>query len=156
MNRYMEMQDLSRQSKHIILLDTNFLMLPTALGIDIYEDIPLLCDFPVLLTYIDRSLHELDMILKDKKLKVRKQARLSKEILSLKDLPEINTSHLPARMEVDDVLLDVAAEINAQQTVPCFIATNDYELKQRAKDKNIPLITVRKKQYLILENYSKI
>jgi rRNA-processing protein FCF1 len=76
--------------------------------------------------------------------------------LRAKKLTEIDTSEMEYHEEVDDLLITIAEELNAIRKNHCIIATNDYELKMRAKAKKIPLITLRKKQYFIFENYSKI
>jgi rRNA-processing protein FCF1 len=152
----MDIQTLKRIEETIILLDTNIVMVPSEFGLDIYEEIPKLCDFLYRLAYVDRTIGELEGLQLDKKQRIRKQAQLSQDILRAKKLTEIDTSEMEYHEEVDDLLITIAEELNAIRKNHCIIATNDYELKMRAKAKKIPLITLRKKQYFIFENYSKI
>lgn len=152
----MDIQTLKRSEETIILLDTNIVMVPSEFGLDIYEEIPKLCDFLYRLAYVDRTIGELEGLQLDKKQRIRKQAQLSQDILRAKKLTEIDTSEMKYHEEVDDLLITIAEELNAIRKNHCIIATNDYELKKRAKAKKIPLITLRKKQYFIFENYSKI
>ncbi len=152
----MDLETLKHQEEAIILLDTNIIMLPSEFGLDIYDEIPKLCRFVHRLAYVDRTIGELEGLQLDKKQRIRKQAQLSQDILRSKKILEIDTADLEYHEEVDDLLITIAQELTAERKNHCFIATNDYELKKRAKDKKIPVITLRKKQYFIFENYSKI
>lgn len=117
-----------------ILLDTNFLFLWKKSKIDIFSEIKRICDFNYKLYILDKSIDEI------KKLKISGY-RVALGLLDKNNVAVIKTD---SKQKVDDVIL----EHLDKNTI---LATADIELKNKAKQKKIKTITVRKGQYLILD-----
>jgi rRNA-processing protein FCF1 len=120
-----------------ILLDTNFLMIPASLGVDIFEKIEEMCDFPYELFVLEKSKQELERIQGRGRGKDSREAKLA---LSLIDAKKINVLIEDSNDYVDDVLVSLNDEY--------IIATQDTELKKRLTGRKIFL---RQKKYLVQE-----
>jgi rRNA-processing protein FCF1 len=120
-----------------ILLDTNFLMIPASLGVDIFEKIEEMCDFPYELFVLEKSKQELERIQERGRGKDSREAKLA---LSLIDAKKINVLIEDSNEYVDDVLVKLNDEY--------IIATQDTELKKRLTGRKIFL---RQKKYLVLK-----
>ena len=120
-----------------ILLDTNFLMIPASLGVDIFEKIEEMCDFPYELFVLEKSKQELERIQGRGRGKDSREAKLA---LSLIDAKKINVLIEDSNEYVDDVLVKLNDEY--------IIATQDTELKKRLTGRKIFL---RQKKYLVLK-----
>ena len=120
-----------------ILLDTNFLMIPASLGVDIFEKIEEMCDFPYELFVLEKSKQELERIQERGRGKDSREAKLA---LSLIDAKKINVLIEDSNDYVDDVLVSLNDEY--------IIATQDTELKKRLTGRKIFL---RQKKYLVQE-----
>lgn len=123
-----------------IIIDTNFLMIPSVFGVDIFSEIERICDFPYQIIVLKGTIDELNNILKNEKGKDKEAARLALQLINKKNL------YTPANStedRVDDIIFDMADS-------DTIVATQDSELKKRLKAKNIKLIILRKKSYLKL------
>ena len=125
-----------------LILDTNFLLTPIKFKVDIFDEIDRIMDTPYQLCIIDKTLDELDNIIKKQRGKEREAAKLAKKIVEKKGIHIIKTDKLK---NVDQILLERAKEKS-------FItATQDMELKRRLKSRKIGIIILRQKKYLELE-----
>lgn len=124
-----------------VILDTNFLLIPSQFNVDIFTEIERIADFPHKVYVIDKTIDELNKIKKNKNQKTRNRdaAKLGLQLLESKNIEIIKTEDGFA----DDILVDIADKDN-------IIATQDSELRKRIKAKNIPLIVLRSKKHLIL------
>jgi len=118
-----------------VILDTNFLMIPGQLGVDIFEEMKRL-DFPYELFIVSGTLGELDKIIEKDKNEDKIAARIAKALL--KDRP---VSVIETQGDVDSALVELSKEKNT------FVATSDAELKRRLHGKKIIL---RQKKYIEL------
>jgi len=114
-----------------VVLDTNFLLIPGQLGVDIFEEIRKCMDVPYELYIVSGTLDELDIIEKDKN---RTAARIARELLK-----QHKVAVIPSTGHVDDVLAELSED--------CIIATQDAGLKRRLKGKKLVL---RQKKYIEL------
>jgi len=122
--------------KKIIILDTNFLLIPAQFNVDIFSEIERICDFPYQLCIVDKTLSELDSIIENQRQKYKNSAKLALKLLKSKAVKIIKTKK---DKYVDDLIFDLA------ENADIIIATQDKELKKRLKN---PIITLRQKKYL--------
>jgi uncharacterized protein len=124
-----------------VILDTNFLLIPGLFKIDIFEEIKKVMNDKYDLFIIDGTIGELNKIIDNKnKSKDKLNAKIGLELIDLKKIKKIRSEE----RYVDDAIVNIADK----NTV---VATSDRELKRRLRKNKIGLISLRKKQYLILE-----
>jgi uncharacterized protein len=129
---------------HTVILDTNIVLVPFTLGVDIYEQIPSACDFSHKLVIFEGVCDELTKLMQDSD--VKKQAKLAFALIQSK-VTQNNVTMLPIRGHVDDAILHyVRAHKN------CIVATQDKQLKAELKKENIPTLVLRQKKYIKLIN----
>ena len=122
-----------------ILLDTNFLLAVFELKIDIFAEIARVCDFPYTLFILDRTLEEVENLIKSSLLSKRQVAKWALQLIKIKKIQILPTHDLRS---VDDILVDMDGSI---------VATNDVVLKRRLRQKGMQILTIRQKKYVILE-----
>jgi hypothetical protein len=125
----------------IVLLDTNFMLIPGQFRVDIFSEIRRVCDFDYTLAVLDRCLEELGNLAKKGAKKDREAAILAVRLLKRKDLKIIRTK---SNKPVDDLLADYAER-------GAIIATQDSALKKNIKDRNGRIIFLRSKKFLQME-----
>lgn len=123
-----------------ILLDTNFLMVVYQFKVDIFSEIERICDFNYKLFVIDKTIEELKSIIENQKGKNKDAAKLALKLIQLKKIKAIKTEK---NVYADTAIVNTA-------TKEFIVATQDKGLKRRLKGKNISIITLRQKKYLIL------
>lgn len=112
----------------IVLLDTNFLVLPTQFRIDIFNEIKEKLPTAKLAT-IPQVVRELEKLGK-------------RGSPALQMIKKFNVKIIEANGKADDALLELAEKRNA------LLCTNDRELKKRAIAKGIAVIFMRKRKTL--------
>jgi len=122
-----------------IVMDTNFLLIPGQLGVDIYTEMKERLDFPYELFIIKSTLDELDEISTKVKEKDRVAINIAKSLLKTKT---INIIDYAGDLSVDDALVRLSEE-------GYIIATQDKKLRSRIKGKKIVL---RQRKYIMVEN----
>ena len=122
-----------------IILDTNFLLAVFELKVDIFSEIDRVCDFTYQLFILDRTLDEVENLIKSSLLSKRQAAKGALQLIKLKNIQIIHTNDSGM---VDDILVDLKGYI---------IATVDMELKRRLRKKGIGIMTIRQKKYVMLE-----
>ena len=122
-----------------ILLDTNFLLIPFQFNVDIFTEIDRIILNNYKIYVLDKTLEELESIIKDKnqKLKNKNAAKLGLQLVKAKKLNIIKTD---SKETVDDIIVNIHEDY--------IVATQDIELKRRL---NAKTITLRQKQHLILK-----
>ena len=118
-----------------IILDTNFLLIPTQFKIDIFSEINRISNFNYQLCIIDKTIDELKAI----KGKDRFAAKLALALIKSKKIKILKTKE---KIGVDDLILDMRNVI---------VATLDKELVRKLNEKKIKIIRMRQKKYLIIE-----
>ena len=132
-----------------VILDTNFLMIPFKFKVDIYSELKTILDNPKLFI-VDKTIDELNNIQITQKGKNKEYAKMAH--LSLKKYPisiiktvkHLNKEPKLSKItSVDDTIAESA------QKGSYFVATQDQALKKKLKNKEIKIITLRQKKYLI-------
>ncbi len=120
--------------KHIIL-DTNFLLVPAQLKIDIFTEINRLFPEKVQLFIVDKSLNELDKVAAEGRQKEKLQVKLTKSLLKTQNIKILACDQ---EGSVDDLLVAFSKKGYS-------IATQDQELKRRIRHN---LLSIRQKKYI--------
>ena len=122
-----------------VVIDTNFFMVPFQFNVDIITELEnTLPSYK--LTTPSFVINELKGLKKNSKGKIRLNANLALKLANSSKV-EIKDISLLENETVDDALLRVSE----------VLATNDIELKKRAKDKGITVAYLRQKKYIAVE-----
>ena len=122
-----------------VVIDTNFFMVPFQFNVDIITELEnLLPSYK--LTTPSFVINELKGLKKNNKGKTRLNANLALRLANSSKI-EIKDISLLENETVDDALLRVSE----------VLATNDIELKNRAKDKGITVAYLRQKKYIAVK-----
>ena len=122
-----------------VVIDTNFFMVPFQFNVDIITELEnTLPSYK--LTTPSFVINELKGLKKNNKGKTRLNANLALKLANSSKV-EIKDISLLENETVDDALLRVSE----------VLATNDIELKNRAKDKGITVAYLRQKRYIAVE-----
>ena len=122
-----------------VVIDTNFFMVPFQFNVDIITELEKILP-SYKLTTPSFVINELKGLKKNSKGKVRLNANLALKLANSSKV-EIKDISLLENETVDDALLRVSE----------VLATNDIELKNRAKDKGITVAYLRQKKYIAVE-----
>ncbi|WP_458453887.1 type II toxin-antitoxin system VapC family toxin [Methanobrevibacter sp.] len=122
-----------------VVIDTNFFMVPFQFNVDIITELE--NSLPSYkLTTPSFVINELKGLKRNNKGKTRLNANLALKLANSSKV-EIKDISLLENETVDDALLRVSE----------VLATNDIELKKRAKDKGITIVYLRQKRYIAIE-----
>jgi rRNA-processing protein FCF1 len=132
----------SEEEKLKIVLDSNFLFLPSQFHLDIFEELANLLNQRFILVLLSSTRKELQGLAESDSQKKRKQALLA---LKLAEKCRVVPVEKGLEETYDDVIVRVAAEWRSP------VATNDRELRGRLNNLGVPVIFLRKKQHLMLE-----
>ena len=122
-----------------VVIDTNFFMVPFQFNVDIITELEKILP-SYKLTTPSFVINELKGLKKKNKGKIRLNANLALKLANSSKI-EIKDISLLENETVDDALLRVSE----------VLATNDIELKNRAKDKGITVAYLRQKRYIAVE-----
>jgi rRNA-processing protein FCF1 len=129
----------------IVVLDTNFLMIPTQFGLDIFSEAERVLEKSVEFVVLESVVAELERNIACASMT---DSRAFKIALNLaKRCRVIKHERIKRDTPVDDLILDYASVANA------VIATNDRELRKRAHSRRIPVLFLRGKKQLQLMGY---
>ena len=122
-----------------VVIDTNFFMVPFQFNVDVITELEnTLPSYK--LTTPSFVINELKGLKRNNKGKIRLNANLALKLANSSKV-EIKDISLLENETVDDALLRVSE----------VLATNDIELKNRAKDKGITVVYLRQKKYIAVE-----
>ncbi len=122
-----------------VVIDTNFFMVPFQFNVDIITELE--NSLPSYkLTTPSFVINELKGLKNNNKGKIRLNANLALKLANSSKI-EIKDISLLENETVDDALLRVSE----------VLATNDIELKNRAKDKGITVAYLRQKRYIAVD-----
>ena len=129
-----------------VILDTNFLMIPGALKVDIFSEIERIMEESYELYILENSIDELRKIIEEQKGKHKAAAKLALDFIEHKKLKVMRAKSLnmPVNSKnsiVDDSLLALAG-------TDTIIATQDAALKKSLQLKGAKIIILRGKKYL--------
>lgn len=126
------------ESKEVVI-DTNFFMVPFQFNIDIIDELEKALPSYKLTTPIF-VINELKGLKRNNKGKIRLNADLALKLANSSNI-EIKDISLENNETVDDALLRVSE----------VLATNDIELKKRARKKGITVAYLRQKKYIAID-----
>ena len=122
-----------------VVIDTNFFMVPFLFNVDVITELEnTLPSYK--LTTPSFVINELKGLKRNNKGKIRLNANLALKLANSSKV-EIKDISLLENETVDDALLRVSE----------VLATNDIELKNRAKDKGITVVYLRQKKYIAVD-----
>jgi len=125
-----------------VILDSNFLMIPSQFRIDIFSELRRTLNRRVQIIVLSPVRDELRRISLRGNPKTIKQAERALKIID--DVEVVDIKHNPGE-SVDDLIIRVAKEWN------CPVATNDGELRKRLKDIGVSVIYLRQGVHLETE-----
>ena len=134
--------DISKEKKLRVVLDANFLFVPSQFRVDVFEELENLLNQRFELIVLSSTRRELWGLAKAASIKERKQALLA---LKLVERCRVVPIEKGLGESYDDVIVRVAAEWKAP------VATTDRELRRRLRSLGLPVIFLRQKRRLILE-----
>ena len=126
------------ESKEVVI-DTNFFMVPFQFNVDVIDELEKVLSSYKLTTPIF-VINELKGLKKNNKGKIRLNADLALKLANSSNI-EIKDISLENNETVDDALLRVSE----------VLATNDIELKNRAKKRGITVAYLRQKKYITID-----
>lgn len=126
------------ESKEVVI-DTNFFMVPFQFNVDIIDELEKALPSYKLTTPIF-VINELKGLKRNNKGKIRLNADLAIKLANSSNI-EIKDISLENNETVDDALLRVSE----------VLATNDIELKKRARKKGITVAYLRQKKYIAID-----
>ena len=132
----------SKKEKVKIILDANFLFVPSQFSVDIFEELSNLLNRrfePILLS---STLKELQGLAESTSLKIRKQALLAIRLAEKCHFVSVEKS---LNESYDDVIVRVASDWKSP------VGTNDRELRKRLRKSGAPVIFLRQKRRLEME-----
>jgi rRNA-processing protein FCF1 len=132
----------SKEEKFRVVLDANFLFIPSQFQVDIFEELANLLNRRFEPVVLSSTLRELRGLSESDSPKERKQALLA---LKLTESCQVVPVEKGSGESYDDVIVRVASEWR----VP--VATNDRELRKRLRSLGLPVIFLRQKRRLMLE-----
>ena len=133
-----------------IIFDTNFLLIPGSLKVDIFSEIDRIIDEPYKLYIVDKTFDELNNIIENQKSKYKEAAKIALQLIKQKDIKIIDVKQKSLYMTIDSgehIVDDIILQISNKNTI---IATQDKELKKRLSEKSIKTIILRNKKHLEL------
>jgi len=125
-----------------VILDSNFLFLPSQFQIDIFSELENLFGQHVEAVLLSSTFQELKKLAESKSPKKRKQALLALKFGEKCRLVEVDQNPYESN---DDVIVRVASSWK------CPVATNDLQLKKRLRNINVAVIYLRQKSRLDME-----
>lgn len=141
--------------QNIIIIDSNFILLPFQFKIDYLSEIRQLLEGRLKFIIFKQILSELDA----KKKREPKATKFHRELKSglfylEKNKINFNIEYVEKIKEetetTDDFLLWVSLELK-NEGFTIFLATNDSELRRRARESGLSIVYLRQKKYLSIE-----
>lgn len=123
-----------------VILDTNFLLLPSQFSVDIFSEIDRVVEQKYELCVLEKSLDELKKVAEGADSgKDKRAAMLGIAFVAAKKIRLLKTGD----QYVDDAILGLAERGRH------IVATQDMGLKRRLKEKGVSVITMRKQDHLM-------
>lgn len=122
-----------------VVIDTNFFMVPFQFNVDVIDELEKLLP-SYKLTTPQFVINELKGLKHNKNNTIRLNASLALKLVKSSNI-EIKDISLNEGETVDDALLRVSE----------VLATNDIDLKKRAKNKGISVVYLRQKKYISID-----
>jgi rRNA-processing protein FCF1 len=125
-----------------IILDTNFLFVPSQFHLDIFEELDRLLGQQVKPLILSSTLTELQKLAKSRSVKKSKQALLGLKLTERCRVVEVKRKSGESN---DDVILKASIEMKSS------VATNDRELRKKLRNAGVPVVFLRQKSTLAVD-----
>jgi len=133
-----------------IIFDTNFLLIPGSLKVDIFSEINRIMDEPYELFIVSKTFDELQNIIENQRGKYKEYAKIALQLIKTKNIKVIDVKQKSLYMKSDfeeHIVDDILLQISDEKTI---IATQDKELKKKLSLKGIKTIILRNKKHVEL------
>ncbi|MFW9800329.1 MAG: PIN domain-containing protein [Candidatus Thorarchaeota archaeon] len=127
-----------------VVVDTNFMTVPSQFNVDVFSEAERVLESRVEFVVLSSVKTEIDAKARDAKGGSDKRAfKIAGELVNRCRIAEIEDSLL--KLPVDDQLLEYATHVEG------VLATNDKELRTRARALGIPVLFLRAQKHLALD-----
>jgi len=127
-----------------VILDTNFLAVPAQFGVDIFSETERVLERRVEFVLLESTVKEIELKGGLGAGKTDRYVfRIAKDLIQRCKVVKVPES--PTVMPVDDQLLEYAILVKGA------LATNDRELRRKAREHRIPVLLLRGKKRVVLE-----
>lgn len=127
-----------------IILDSNFLMSQIQFRIDIFQELEKILNQKIHPIIPISVFEEIEKITKSNDRKQSKNAKIMLDILKGVEILRVEKKYGET---TDELILRLASEIS------CLVATNDKKLRLILKKAGIPVVFLRQKSHLQVENF---
>jgi rRNA-processing protein FCF1 len=127
----------------LVVVDTNFLTVPYQFNIDIFSESKMILEQRVDFVILSSVLEEINRLAKNAKGSNKRAFRLALELAE--DCKIVDVQESISEMAVDDQLIEHTAQVGG------VLATNDKDLRARARARGVPVLLLRGKKRLVLE-----
>ena len=132
------------KKKKKVILDTNILLLPGQIGLDIFTEIDKTMTGPYELYIINNSLKELRSIM-DGETKLKKKSDKFNAKLGFIMVKQKGLKTLPDSSNlVDNTIVDISNS-------DVYVVTQDKELQKRVEEKGAKLLLLRQQKYFVVK-----
>ncbi|MBN2154455.1 MAG: nucleotide-binding protein [Candidatus Lokiarchaeota archaeon] len=141
---------------NLVILDANFLLVPSQFGVDIYDEIRMQLTGSFQFVYVPEVIDELkNKQNRSSSKKFKRSVDLALKLLEFNMSAKsqnflINPPNKPQSIPVDEYLIKLAQNFLEQNIETVYIATNDKELKKSALTHGIRVIYLRQKKFIEL------
>ena len=127
----------------LVVVDTNFLTVPSQFSVDIFSEAETILEQRVDFVILDSVLEEINKLTETAKGSDKRAFRVALELAE--NCRKVEVQDLLSEMTVDDQLIEYTAQAGG------VLATNDKELRTRARAQGLPVLLLRGKKRLALE-----
>ena len=127
-----------------IILDANFLFVPSEFQIDIFEEIKRLPIIELCPVILSSTYSELKRLEEKGSSKIKREAKLALRLAEKCCFVRVSQD---SREKNDDVIVRIARKWN------CPVATNDRELRRKLRREHVPTIFLRERSHLEIEGF---
>jgi rRNA-processing protein FCF1 len=127
----------------LVVVDTNFLTLPYQFNVDVFSESKMVLEQRVDFVILRSVLEEINKLAETARGSDKRAFRIALELAENCKLVDVLGPI--SEMAVDDQLIEHTAQVGG------VLATNDKELRARAKVRGIPVLLLRGKKRLVLE-----
>lgn len=124
-----------------VILDTNMLLAPYQLKLDVLREVKRVCNFPHTVQAVDKTVEELQYLITKGSREERRAATFGLQLMKAEGIPVLKTKK---GKTADQAIL----ELEPRETV---VATRDKALKTRLKEKGFQVLSLRQQRHLELE-----
>jgi rRNA-processing protein FCF1 len=127
----------------LVVVDTNFLTVPYQFSVDVFSEAKMILEQRVEFVILDSVLEEINKLAKTAKGSDRRAFRIALELAENCKIVDVQDSL--SEMSVDDQLIEYTDHSGG------VLATNDKDLRARARARGLPVLLLRGKKRLALE-----